>query len=103
MRSMRALELLTDAKGMAVPSKRITISTVGLVPQILRMADERRRYRLAISLHAATDELRSKLMPVNRRFPLEPLMRAVRHHIETRRAAGHVRVHPDRRDQRHHA
>ena len=80
---MRALELLTDAKGMGVPSKRITISTVGLVPQILRMADERRRYRLAISLHAATDELRSKLMPVNRRFPLEPLMRAVRHHIET--------------------
>jgi 23S rRNA (adenine2503-C2)-methyltransferase len=79
---MRALEILTDPKGMGVPSKRLTISTVGLVPQILRLADEGRRYRLAISLHAASDELRSKLMPVNLRFPLEPLMRAVRIHIE---------------------
>lgn len=80
---MRALDRITDAKGMRVPSKRITISTVGLVPQILRLAEERRKYRLAISLHAATDELRSKLMPVNRRFPLEPLLRAVGRHIET--------------------
>lgn len=80
---MHALDRMTDAKGMGVPSKRVTISTVGLVPQILRLAEERRKYRLAISLHAATDELRSKLMPVNRRFPLEPLMRAVRRHMET--------------------
>lgn len=80
---MAALGRMTDPKGMAVPSKRITISTVGLVPQILRLAEERRKYRLAISLHAATDELRSKLMPVNRRFPLEPLIRAVEYHIAT--------------------
>jgi len=79
---MGALGILTDADGMGVPSKRITISTVGLVPQILRLADEGRRYRLAVSLHAASDELRSKLMPVNRRYPLEPLMRAIRIHIE---------------------
>lgn len=79
---MRALDLITDPRGLQVASKRITISTVGLVPQILRMASEGRRYRLAISLHAATDELRSKLMPINRTFPLEPLMRAVRTHIE---------------------
>lgn len=79
---MRALDIITDARGLQVASKRITISTVGLVPQILRMASEGRRYRLAISLHAATDELRSKLMPVNRTFPLEPLMRAVSTHIE---------------------
>lgn len=79
---IQALGIMTDPEGMKVPSKRITISTVGMVPQIHRLADERRRYRLAISLHAATDDLRSKLMPVNRRFPLEPLMRAVRHHIE---------------------
>jgi 23S rRNA (adenine2503-C2)-methyltransferase len=79
---MRALRLLSDPRGMNVPQKRITISTVGLVPQIIRLADEGTRYRLAISLHAATDEQRSKLMPVNRRFPLEQLMRAVRHHIE---------------------
>jgi len=78
----RALEILSDPGGMNVSAKRITISTVGLVPQILRLANEGKRYRLAISLHAATDELRSKLMPVNRVFPLEPLLEAVRHHID---------------------
>lgn len=79
---IQALGIMSEAGGMRIPPRRITISTVGMVPQILRLADERRRYRLAISLHAATDDLRSKLMPVNRRFPLEPLIRAVRHHIE---------------------
>jgi 23S rRNA (adenine2503-C2)-methyltransferase len=79
---LRALGIMSDPHGMKVPPRRITISTVGMVPQIFRLADERHRYRLAISLHAATDDLRSKLMPVNRRFPLDSLMRAVRHHIE---------------------
>jgi len=79
---LRALSLLSDPALGAVPAKRITISTVGLVPQIYRLADETPRYRLAISLHAATDELRSKLMPVNRTFPLAALMPAVRHHVE---------------------
>jgi 23S rRNA (adenine2503-C2)-methyltransferase len=79
---MSALGLLCDPAGAGVPPKRVTISTVGLVPQIIRMADEGTRYRLAISLHAATDDLRTKLMPVNRTFPLEHLMRAVRHHVE---------------------
>lgn len=79
---LRALALLSDPALGAVPPKRITISTVGLVPQIYRLADEAPRYRLAISLHAATDELRSKLMPVNRTFPLEALMGAVRHHVD---------------------
>jgi len=78
----RALEIISDPQGMNVPSKRITISTVGLVPQIRRLADEGRRYRLAISLHAATDEQRSKLMPVNQRFPLASLLSAVRHHVQ---------------------
>ncbi len=77
-----ALTLMSDPAGMAVPAKRITISTAGLAPQIVRLADQGHRYRLAVSLHAASDEQRSKLMPVNRRFPLEQLMRAVRHHVE---------------------
>jgi 23S rRNA (adenine2503-C2)-methyltransferase len=79
---LRALGLLSDPALGGVPPKRITISTVGLVPQIHRLANEAPRYRLAISLHAATDELRSKLMPVNRTFPLAPLMDAVRDHVE---------------------
>ncbi len=77
-----ALTLLSDPAGMAVPPKRITLSTVGLAPQIVRLADQGLRFRLAVSLHAATDAQRSKLMPVNRRFPLEQLMRAIRHHAE---------------------
>src|SRR6266850_1820464 len=79
---IEALTLMSDPAGMAVPPKRITISTVGLAPQIIRLADQGHRFRLAVSLHAATDEQRSKLMPINRRFPLEQLMRAVRHHVE---------------------
>jgi len=79
---MRALAILSDPTGMAVPPRRITISTVGLAPQIHRMADEGRGYRLAISLHSGQDEQRSKLMPVNRRFPLETLLRAVRYYVE---------------------
>jgi 23S rRNA (adenine2503-C2)-methyltransferase len=79
---LRALSLLCDPALGAVPPKRITISTVGLVPQIYRLADEAPRYRLAISLHAASDAQRSKLMPINHTFPLEKLMAAVRHHVE---------------------
>jgi len=79
---VRALAIMTDPEGMAVPPKRITISTVGLAPQIFRLAGEPQRYRLAVSLHAAADEQRGKLMPVNRRYPLEALMRAVRHYVE---------------------
>ena len=78
----RALWLLTDPSGMAVPQRRITLSTVGLPPQIHRLADEGWRVRLAISLHAADDAQRTKLMAVNRTFPLEQLMRAVRYHAD---------------------
>jgi len=79
---LRALALLSDPALGGVAPKRITISTVGLVPQIHRLAEEAPRYRLAISLHAPTDDLRTKLMPVNRTFPLEALMGAVRHHVD---------------------
>jgi len=79
---LRALALLCDPDLGAVAPKRVTISTVGLVPQIYRLADEAPRYRLAISLHAANDTLRSKLMPVNHTFPLPKLMGAVRYHVE---------------------
>ena len=79
---LAALAILSDPDGMAVPAKRITISTVGLAPQIIRLADQGHRYRLAVSLHSADDTQRSKLMPVNQRFPLEQLMRAVRHHVD---------------------
>ncbi len=78
----RALWILTDDSAMAVPQRRITLSTVGLAPQIHRLADEGWRVRLAISLHSADDAQRTKLMPVNRMFPLEQILRAVRYHVD---------------------
>ena len=67
---------------LGIGARHITISTVGLVPQIRRFADEGLQVRLAISLHAATDEERAALLPVNRRYPLTDLMDACRYFVE---------------------
>ena len=71
--------LMTD---LGIGARHITISTVGLVPQIRRFADEGLQVKLAISLHAATDEERSKLLPVNRRYPLSDLMDVCRYYAD---------------------
>lgn len=73
---MGAVRLLNDPHGFGLGHRHITISTVGLVPQILRFADEGVQVNLAISLHAPTDEQRARIMPVNRKFPLADLMHA---------------------------
>jgi 23S rRNA (adenine2503-C2)-methyltransferase len=74
-----ALRILTDAKlGIGYSPRRITLSTVGLAGAIERLGRERLRVNLAVSLHAATDEVRSRLMPVNRAWNLEALMAAIR-------------------------
>jgi len=74
-----SLRILTDAKlGSGYSSRRITVSTVGLVKGIERLARENLKVNLAISLHAADDETRERLMPVNRSWNLEALMAAVR-------------------------
>lgn len=75
----RFCEILTAPKGMAIGEKHITISTCGLVPEIYRFAALPHPCNLAISLHAPNDELRSKLMPINRRYPLEQLIEAAEH------------------------
>lgn len=75
---MQALDRLNHPLGLHFGARRITVSTVGLVPAIERYTAEKRRYNLAVSLHAATDELRSKLLPINRRYPLDMLMEACR-------------------------
>ncbi len=80
--TLAAIDRLNHPEGMNLGARRFTISTVGLVPAIRRFADEKRQVNLAISLHAATDEERSALLPVNRRYPLEELMAAVREYIE---------------------
>ncbi len=72
--TLRALEVMADTSwGLGFSPRRITLSTVGLVPQIRKLMEET-RVNLAISLHAPTDELRSRLMPVNRKYALAELM-----------------------------
>ncbi len=77
---MIALDILRDRAGLALGAKHITISTVGLVPGIIRLADEERPYSLAVSLHAATQEERAAIVPAARAWPLDSLMEACRYY-----------------------
>ena len=73
---LKALTILNAAWGGGIGARKITISTSGLAPQIRKLAGERLQFRLAISLHGATDETRNRLMPVNRKYPLRELIAA---------------------------
>ncbi len=79
--TLAAVDRLNDSAGFNLGARRMTISTVGLVPAIRRYADEERQTPLAISLHAATDVERDALIPINRRYPISDLMAACRHYI----------------------
>ncbi len=73
---MKALKILNAQWGRRIGARKITISTSGLVPQIKRLAEEPFQFRLAISLHGATNPVRDRIMPINRKFPLEKLIDA---------------------------
>jgi 23S rRNA (adenine2503-C2)-methyltransferase len=73
---LKALKILNAPWGGAIGARKITISTSGLAPQIRKLADEPLQFRLAISLHGATDATRNKIMPVNRKYPLSELTAA---------------------------
>ncbi|MBO4537747.1 MAG: 23S rRNA (adenine(2503)-C(2))-methyltransferase RlmN [Erysipelotrichaceae bacterium] len=77
---MTFLRIANHDLGLGIGARHITISTCGLVPMIRRFADEQTQYNLAISLHAPNNELRSRLMPVNKAYPLEQLMDALRYY-----------------------
>ncbi len=77
---LKALRILNAPWGTGIGARKITISTSGLAPQIRRFANEPEQFRLAVSLHGATDEVRSKIMPVNRKFPLKELTAALEHY-----------------------
>ena len=79
---MTAIDRLNDADGFRFGARRLTISTVGLVPQIKRFADEQRHVNLAISLHAADDDERLAIMPVNKRYKIEDVIEACKYYIE---------------------
>jgi len=72
----QAVETLTDSRGFNLGARRITISTVGILPAIQRLSREKLQIRLAISLHAPNDELRRTLVPVTPRYPLRKLIAA---------------------------
>ena len=79
---LKGLRLLNAPWGGAIGARKITISTSGLAPQIRKLADEPWQFRLAISLHGATDETRNKIMPVNRKYPLKELVAACEYYQE---------------------
>lgn len=75
---MKALSIINSPFGLEIGARHISISTCGVVPGIERFAKENLQYNLAISLHAPNDELRSKLMPINRAYSLDKLMAALK-------------------------
>jgi len=80
---MHAIDILRDPNGLALAAERITLSTVGVVPGILRLAKEKRPLHLAVSLHAATQAERAALVPAAKKWPLDELMAACRTYSET--------------------
>lgn len=78
---LKAIEIITSNTGINIGARHLTISTSGLVPQIKKLAEHPRQIRLAISLHGATDEVRSRIMPVNERWNLDELFEALHYWI----------------------
>ncbi|MBP5311080.1 MAG: 23S rRNA (adenine(2503)-C(2))-methyltransferase RlmN [Lachnospiraceae bacterium] len=80
---LRFIELITNTDGLNISARNITVSTCGLVEKIRELADKRLAITLALSLHAASDEQRKKLMPVANRYSIEELMQACAYYFET--------------------
>jgi 23S rRNA (adenine2503-C2)-methyltransferase len=79
---MRAVRILNAPWGLGIGARKITLSTSGLTPRIYQLAREGLQFELSVSLHAADDETRTSIVPVNRRYPLAGLMQACRDYIE---------------------
>ncbi|MDR2432073.1 MAG: 23S rRNA (adenine(2503)-C(2))-methyltransferase RlmN [Candidatus Margulisbacteria bacterium] len=76
--TLKSVRILNDKRGRNIGARHITISTCGIIPGIARLAAENLQIRLAVSLHGATDAVRGRLMPVNKKYPVAELIRAVR-------------------------
>lgn len=75
------IKILNDAKGLAIGARHITLSTCGLIPKIYELSNLPLQINLAISLHAPNNELRSQIMPINKAYPLDELIKAVKDYI----------------------
>ncbi|MBX7258953.1 MAG: 23S rRNA (adenine(2503)-C(2))-methyltransferase RlmN [Candidatus Hydrogenedentes bacterium] len=80
--TMRSIRLLMASDGLGIGARRITVSTAGEVKGIERFAEENWQVRLSVSLHAANDALRTKLVPLNKKYPIEALVKAIKSYIE---------------------
>jgi 23S rRNA (adenine2503-C2)-methyltransferase len=80
--TLSAIDRLNDPSGFNFGARRFTVSTVGLAPQIKRFADEKRQVNLAISLHAADDAERVKMLPVNKRYNIDEVLEACKYYVE---------------------
>lgn len=78
---LKAVRIINDPQGMGIGARHITISTCGIIPGIYKLADEQLQVNLAISLHAADNQLRDHLMPINRKYPLGQLIEACRYYL----------------------
>jgi len=81
--TLAAIRVINDGQGLNIGARHITLSTVGLIPEMLKLADEKLQINLAISLHAPDNETRSQTMPVNRRYPVEDLINACHKYAQT--------------------
>jgi len=79
---IKFIEIINDSLGLKIGSRHITVSTCGIIPKIEEFSTFPHQVNLAISLHAPTNELRDQLMPINKRYPLEELMKALRKYSE---------------------
>ncbi|MGI8436730.1 MAG: 23S rRNA (adenine(2503)-C(2))-methyltransferase RlmN [Chthoniobacterales bacterium] len=82
---LRAISIINAPWGLEIGARHITISTSGLAPQIRELAEQPTQFRLALSLHGATDEVRNKIMPVNRKYPLQTLLEACDYYVARKR------------------
>jgi 23S rRNA (adenine2503-C2)-methyltransferase len=82
---MKTLRIINAPWGLGIGARKITVSTSGLAPQIRTLADEPMQFRLAVSLHAPTDEVRAQIMPINRKHPLEELVAACEYYGRVKR------------------
>jgi 23S rRNA (adenine2503-C2)-methyltransferase len=78
---IRAIQIMNDPRGLGIAARRITVSTVGIIPGIERLKTLGLQVNLSLSLHAAREELRSKLLPISRKYPLQKVLQACRDYV----------------------
>lgn len=83
--TLEALKIMTSELGLCLPARKITLSTAGVVDKIYQLAEENLKIKLAISLHSPADQLRTHLMPLNKKYPLKDLLAVAKHYAQKTR------------------